>query len=263
MLTGFSRAGMKRGAEGQQNGRYQSCARDSSHVRPRHRQHSVNDTIDGVDFGYLAQNARVNAAGVASLALAPPAAKATNARSQNMLSRDPSGCDPSPRWNASPGAVAYRVYWRDTWTNDWQQARPSATSRTSCCQTCRSTTSPSASQQSAPTGRRASSAAMCHRRGALNSHQPTSVRATVGFEVVPRREVSSPLSEPSGIPCPFSVPPEWPNRPVPPSRMTAGGPCRLFHAPERRGSACPACARRGVRWDGHAQFRPPWRISAT
>ena len=24
------------------------------------------------------------------------------------------------RWTASPGAIAYRIYWRDTWTNDWQ-----------------------------------------------------------------------------------------------------------------------------------------------
>ena len=37
------------------------------------RQHSARDTLDGVDFAYLAQNARVNAAAVASLALAPPA----------------------------------------------------------------------------------------------------------------------------------------------------------------------------------------------
>lgn len=84
------------------------------------RQHGPNDKIDGVDFGYLAQNARVNAAGVAALALAPPAPKVTNDRGGNMLSRDPSGYDASLRWNASPGAVAYRVYWRDTWTNDWQ-----------------------------------------------------------------------------------------------------------------------------------------------
>ena len=27
------------------------------------------------------------------------------------------------RWNASPGAAAYRVYWRDTWTNDWQHSQ--------------------------------------------------------------------------------------------------------------------------------------------
>jgi hypothetical protein len=87
------------------------------------RQHGPNDKIDGVDFGYLAQNARVNAAGVASLALAPPAPKVTNDRNANMLSRDPSGYDAAMRWNASPGAVAYRVYWRDTWTNDWEHSQ--------------------------------------------------------------------------------------------------------------------------------------------
>jgi hypothetical protein len=87
------------------------------------RQHGANDRIDGVDFGYLAQNARVNAAGVASLALAPPAPKVTNDRGGNMLSRDPSGYDATMRWNASPGAVAYRIYWRDTWTNDWEHAQ--------------------------------------------------------------------------------------------------------------------------------------------
>ena len=87
------------------------------------RQHGANDRIDGVDFGYLAQNARVNAAGVASLALAPPAPKVTNDRGGNMLSRDPSGYDATMRWNASPGAVAYRIYWRDTWTNDWEHSQ--------------------------------------------------------------------------------------------------------------------------------------------
>ena len=87
------------------------------------RQHGANDRIDGVDFTYLAQNARVNAAGVASLALAPPAPKVTNDRNANMLSRDPTGYDATMRWNASPGAVAYRIYWRDTWTNDWEHSQ--------------------------------------------------------------------------------------------------------------------------------------------
>jgi hypothetical protein len=87
------------------------------------RQHGANDKIDGVDFVYLAQNARVNAAGVASLALAPPAPKVTNDRGGNMLSRDPSGYDATMRWNASPGAVAYRIYWRDTWNNDWEHSQ--------------------------------------------------------------------------------------------------------------------------------------------
>ena len=85
------------------------------------RQHSADDTVDGVDFKYLTQNARVNAASVASVALAPPAPKVTGDRGQNLISRDPSGYDASLRWNASPGAVAYRIYWRDTWTNDWQR----------------------------------------------------------------------------------------------------------------------------------------------
>jgi hypothetical protein len=87
------------------------------------RQHGANDKIDGVDFGYLAQNARVNAAGIASLALAPPAPRVTNERGGNLLSRDPSGYDATMRWNASPGAVAYRIYWRDTWTNDWEHSQ--------------------------------------------------------------------------------------------------------------------------------------------
>jgi pectin methylesterase-like acyl-CoA thioesterase len=83
-------------------------------------QHSANDTLDGVDFKYLARNARVNAASVASLALAPPAPKNVNERGQATIGRQPSGYDANLRWNASPGAVAYRIYWRNTWTNDWQ-----------------------------------------------------------------------------------------------------------------------------------------------
>jgi len=68
-----------------------------------------------------AQNARVNAAAVASLGLAPPAPKVTNERDAVLISRDPSGYDASLRWAASPGAVAYRIYWRDAWSNDWQK----------------------------------------------------------------------------------------------------------------------------------------------
>jgi Zn-dependent M28 family amino/carboxypeptidase len=85
------------------------------------KQHSSEDTIDGLDFGYLAQNARVNAAAAAALALAPPAPTVTNDRRLPLAARDPSGYDATLRWAASPGAVGYRIYWRDTWSNDWQR----------------------------------------------------------------------------------------------------------------------------------------------
>ena len=87
------------------------------------RQHSARDTLDGVDFAYLAQNARVNAAAVASLALAPPAPVVVSERGAARIGRDPSGYDAALRWTPSPGAVGYRVYWRDTWRFDWQHAR--------------------------------------------------------------------------------------------------------------------------------------------
>jgi hypothetical protein len=87
------------------------------------RQHAATDTADGVDVRYLAQNARVNAAAVAALALAPPAPVVTNARGQMMIGRQPSGYDANLRWNAAPGATAYRIYWREAWTTDWQHTQ--------------------------------------------------------------------------------------------------------------------------------------------
>jgi hypothetical protein len=87
------------------------------------RQHAATDTVDGVDVRYLTQNARVNAAGVASLALAPPAPVITNPRGQMMIGRQPSGYDANLRWNAAPGASAYRIYWRDAWAPDWQHTQ--------------------------------------------------------------------------------------------------------------------------------------------
>jgi hypothetical protein len=62
----------------------------------------------------------VNAAVLASLALAPPAPVVTDERGQPMLGRGPSGYDANLRWTASPGAAGYRIYWREAWTPDWQ-----------------------------------------------------------------------------------------------------------------------------------------------
>jgi Peptidase family M28 len=84
------------------------------------KQHGPNDTIDGVDFQYLAQNARVNAAAMATLALAPPPPGVTNARGMPTIDRRPSGYDAHLRWTASPGAAGYRIFWRNAWAPDWE-----------------------------------------------------------------------------------------------------------------------------------------------
>ena len=84
------------------------------------RQHGPDDTLEGVSFAYLAQNARVNAAAMAELALAPPPPVVTNPRGQPTIDRRPSGYDAHLRWTASPGAAGYRVVWREAWAQDWQ-----------------------------------------------------------------------------------------------------------------------------------------------
>jgi hypothetical protein len=89
------------------------------------KQHGPNDTLDGVDYHYLGQNARVNAAAMATLALAPPPPtvarkNATTGRMAPMLDRRTSGYDAHLRWEASPGAAGYRIFWRNAWAPDWE-----------------------------------------------------------------------------------------------------------------------------------------------
>src|SRR4051812_30344715 len=84
------------------------------------RQHDVRDTFEGISLPYLAQNARVNAASAATLALAPPPPSVLSDRNQPMITRAPSGYDANLKWNAVPGAAAYRVFWREAWGLDWQ-----------------------------------------------------------------------------------------------------------------------------------------------
>ncbi|HWP36737.1 MAG TPA: M20/M25/M40 family metallo-hydrolase, partial [Gemmatimonadales bacterium] len=83
------------------------------------RQHTVRDTPDGVDPRYLAQNARVNAAAVAVIGLAPPQPVVLG-RAGPMLDRGESGYDARLRWQASPGAAGYRIFWREAWQPDWE-----------------------------------------------------------------------------------------------------------------------------------------------
>jgi hypothetical protein len=84
------------------------------------KQHDTRDTYDGISLPYLAQNARVNAAAAATLALAPPPPAVTNERGQPRITRAPSGYDANLSWGASPGATAYRIFWREAWGVDWQ-----------------------------------------------------------------------------------------------------------------------------------------------
>ena len=77
------------------------------------------DLPEFVDFGYVAQVARVNAAALASLALGPaiPAeVEMENVRLEN---------DTTLRWkpNAEPDVAGYRIVWRDTTAADWQHFR--------------------------------------------------------------------------------------------------------------------------------------------
>lgn len=84
------------------------------------RQHDVRDTFEGISLPYLAQNARVNAAAAATLALAPPAPGVMSERGQPLITRAPSGYDANLTWTPSPGAAAYRVFWREAWGPDWE-----------------------------------------------------------------------------------------------------------------------------------------------
>ncbi len=87
------------------------------------RQHTVADTPAGVSAEYLARNARVNAAGIASLALAPASPLVMSDRGRPMLRRGTTGYDATLTWREVPGATAYRIVWRRGWALDWEFER--------------------------------------------------------------------------------------------------------------------------------------------
>lgn len=74
------------------------------------------DTIDRMDFGYLAKVTAINVATLARLATAPAAP--AEASISGALSRDT-----TVKWAASPGAARYRVRWRRTDAPGWTGAR--------------------------------------------------------------------------------------------------------------------------------------------
>ncbi|WP_426687403.1 M20/M25/M40 family metallo-hydrolase [Rhodanobacter ginsengiterrae] len=74
------------------------------------------DTLDGIDFRYLARVTALNSVTMAMLSRAP--APPTGVDSEGSLATDT-----TLRWNKVPGAAGYRVHWRDTSAPQWQFRR--------------------------------------------------------------------------------------------------------------------------------------------
>jgi len=74
------------------------------------------DTIEGVDFGYLGQVARLNIVSMAALANAP-------ASPLGVTIEGAVKPDTTVKWQAVPGAAGYRVWWRSTTAPQWTHSR--------------------------------------------------------------------------------------------------------------------------------------------
>jgi Zn-dependent M28 family amino/carboxypeptidase len=74
------------------------------------------DTLDGIDFRYLARVTALNTVTMAAMANAP--APPTGVTTEGALATDT-----TVSWRKVPGAAGYRVHWRDTTAPRWQYAR--------------------------------------------------------------------------------------------------------------------------------------------
>ena len=74
------------------------------------------DTIEGVDFDYLGQVARLNIVAMAALANAP-------ASPLGVTIEGAVKPDTTVKWRAVPGAAGYRVWWRSTTAPQWTHSR--------------------------------------------------------------------------------------------------------------------------------------------
>lgn len=74
------------------------------------------DTIDGIDFPYLAKVTQLNVVMMAALARAP--APPEDVKIEGAVS-----ADTKVSWTAVPGAAGYRVHWRETTAPTWQHSQ--------------------------------------------------------------------------------------------------------------------------------------------
>jgi hypothetical protein len=79
----------------------------------------IGDLVEFVDPEYVAQVARVNAASLASLALAPAAPQDVKVKTANL----DNGTDLVWKANTEPDLAGYRIVWRETTAPQWQGAK--------------------------------------------------------------------------------------------------------------------------------------------
>lgn len=99
--------------------------RFTERVENYNRQHLPADDFAHVNFGYVANVARVNAITVASLAMAPPTpANARAARQGRNVTGQSGGQAWTLSWDPSPGAVGYELLVRRTTEPTWTRVVP-------------------------------------------------------------------------------------------------------------------------------------------
>ncbi len=76
------------------------------------------DVLKFVNFDYVANVARINAATLASLASAPAPPGRVRLQTKELEN------DSTLTWEASPGSASYEVLWRDTASPEWEHAQP-------------------------------------------------------------------------------------------------------------------------------------------
>jgi Peptidase family M28 len=100
--------------------------RFTERVENYNRQHLPTDDFAHVNFGYVANVARVNAMTVASLAMAPatPANARAARQGRNVTAGSSGGQAWTLSWDASPDAVAYELLVRLTTEPTWSKVIP-------------------------------------------------------------------------------------------------------------------------------------------
>jgi Zn-dependent M28 family amino/carboxypeptidase len=90
---------------------HEDYTRQHQDLRP-----GYGDTIEGIDFRYLARVTALDAITMASLSRAPAPPAGVDIKGALAT-------DTTVSWRRVPGAAGYRVHWRDTTAPRWQHAR--------------------------------------------------------------------------------------------------------------------------------------------